>query len=264
VPTNVPIGHEAHPEEDPRIVFLPLARSQSSALIPAMTSSSPPGATKSERLLSGALVIGLLAAAAALMLFSWLGRDVLTGVTPVVDDSIRTAVHGLASPRLTGIMRWLSLYGGPTGLTPVGVLLALAFLIKRWHRGAVLVIVTMAGAGLLDALLKQSFGRVRPAAFFDYPLPASHSFPSGHAFFAASFFGGLAVLVTGRIRSGLLRAAVWTVAITLILLIGLSRIYLGVHYPSDVIAGYAAATVWVAAVAFGDRLVSHRHRRGMA
>lgn len=253
--------HDKNLEEDPPIVFPPLAGSQSPALIAAMTSSPPLGPAESERLLSAALVMGLLAAAGALMLFSWLGREILGGVTPVLDDRIRLAVHGLASPRLTAIMRGLSWYGGPAGLTPIGLALALAFLIKRWHRGALLVVVTMAGAGLLDMLLKQSFGRTRPAAFFDYPLPVSHSFPSGHAFFAASFFGGLAVLVSGRVRSRLLRAAVWIAAVALILLVGLSRIYLGVHYPSDVIAGYAAATVWVAAVAFGDRLVSHRRRR---
>lgn len=226
-----------------------------------MSSSPPPGPAESQRLLSAALIVGLLTAAGALMLFSWLGREILTGVTLALDDQIRMAVHGFASPRLTAIMRGLSLYGGPSGLTPIGLALSVAFLIKGWHRGAVLVVVTMAGAGLLDVLLKQSFGRVRPAAFFDYPLPTSHSFPSGHAFFAASFFGGLAVLVSGRVRSSALQTGVWILALLLILLIGLSRIYLGVHYPSDVIAGYAAAAVWIAAVAFGDRLVSHRRRR---
>jgi undecaprenyl-diphosphatase len=226
-----------------------------------MTSSPPPGPAESERLLSATLTAGLLGAAGALMLFSWLGREILTGVSPVFDERIRAAVHGFASPRVTVIMRALSLYGGPTSLTIIGIVLALAFLYERWHRGAVLVVVTMAGAGLFDLLLKQSFGRARPAAFFDYPLPASHSFPSGHAFFAASFFGGLAALITGRVGGRVLRAVIWLVAGVLILLVGLSRVYLGVHYPSDVLAGYAAATVWVAAVAFGDRLVSHRRRR---
>ena len=220
-----------------------------------------PATAESDRLLSTTLAVGLLAAAAALMLFTWLAHEILTDVTLALDDRIRLALHSVASPRLTALMRGLSLYGGPSGLAPLGILLALIFLLKRWHRGALLVVVTMAGAGLLDLLLKQSFGRVRPAAFFDYPLPASRSFPSGHAFFAASFFGGLAVLVSARVRSPLLRAAVWVAAAALILLVGISRIYLGVHYPSDVLAGYAAGTVWVAAVAFGDRLVSHRRRQ---
>lgn len=227
-----------------------------------MTSSPPPGPAESERLLSATLTAGLLFAAGALMLFSWLGREILIGVTPAFDDRIRMAVHSFASPTLTTIMTAISLYGGPSGLTIIGVVLAAAFLIKDWRRGALLLVVTMAGAGFLDLFLKQSFGRPRPAAFFNYPLPASHSFPSGHAFFAASFLGGLAVLVTDRLDSPLVKAVVWCVAAVLIGLIGLSRIYLGVHYPSDVLAGYAAATVWVAAIAFGDRLVSHRrHRR---
>jgi membrane-associated phospholipid phosphatase len=220
-----------------------------------------PGAAEARRLLSAALVIGLIAAALALGLFSWLGREILTGITPPLDDGLRDALHSRASPSLTRIMIAASLYGGPSWLTPIGVVLALGFLVRGWRRGAFLVIVTMSGAGLLDVLLKQSFARTRPTAFFDYPLPVSHSFPSGHAFFAASFFGGLAVLVSGRVRSRVLRVAVWVVAIALIVLVGVSRVYLGVHYPSDVIAGYSAAIVWVAAVAFGDRLASHRRRR---
>jgi membrane-associated phospholipid phosphatase len=229
--------------------------------------TSPTGSgssSQTQRLLSAALLTGLIAAALALALFSWLGREILTGVTPVLDEQLRAALHDLASPRLTRVMIAASLYGGPAWLVPLGVGLALAFLVRGWPRGALLVLVTMAGAGLLDVLLKQAFGRVRPAAFFDYPLPVSHSFPSGHAFFAASFFGGLAVLVSDRVRSPVLRGLVWLTAIGLILLIGVSRVYLGVHYPSDVLAGYAAATIWVAAVAFGDRLAWHRRRRRIA
>jgi undecaprenyl-diphosphatase len=115
---------------------------------------------------------------------------------------------------------------------------------------------------LLNALLKQGFARTRPAPFFDYPLPASASFPSGHAFFAASCLGGLAVLVTSRVRSLALKIGLWVLTLALILLIGFSRVYLGVHYPSDVFAGYAVAVVWVTAVAVGDRMASRRkHRR---
>lgn len=227
-----------------------------------MTSSPPlPTKAESERLLTGVLIIGLIAAVGAASLFSWLGHEILTDMTPVWDERIRLAVHSFASPGLTTTMRALSLYGGPVGLTPLGIVLAVVFLRRGWRRGALLVLVTMAGAGLLDVLLKLSFGRPRPAAFFGYPLPASHSFPSGHALFAASFLGGLAVLVSARVHGWLLRVAIWVAAIVLILLIGLSRVYLGVHYPSDVVGGYAVATVWVTAVALGDRLVRYRRYR---
>jgi undecaprenyl-diphosphatase len=215
--------------------------------------NTPPGPAESERLLSASLILGLLAAAAALALFSWIGREIMAGVNPVLDDRIRLAVHGVASARLTAIMRGLR--------TVLGIVLALAFLRHGWHRGALLLVLTLVGAALLNFLLKYLFARPRPAAFFDYPLPTSNSFPSGHAFFAASFFGGLAVLSADRIRSRPLRVAIWCVSAVLVALIGISRVYLGVHYPSDVLAGYAAATVWVASIALGDRLVSHRRRR---
>lgn len=220
-----------------------------------------PTTAESKRRLSLALVLGLLTAAAALVLFTWLGREILEGEVLAFDEHLRALTHDLASPRLTTLMRAASLYGGPSALVPAGVLAAAAFIIKRWRRGALLVVVTLAGAGLLNALLKFSFARVRPASFFDYPLPGSPSFPSGHALYAASVFGGLAVLLTARVRSLLLRIAIWLVAISLILLVGVSRVYLGVHYPSDVLAGYAIGVVWVTAVALGDRLARRRYRR---
>ena len=220
-----------------------------------------PATAESKRRLSIALIIGLLTAAAALLLFTWLGREILEGEVLAFDDRLRTLVHDVASPRLTTIMRAASFYGGPAVLIPAGLVAAAAFLVKGWRRGALLAVVTLAGAGLLNLLLKFSFARVRPASFFDYSLPGSPSFPSGHALYAASVFGGLAVLLTARIRSLLLQLAIWFVATALILLVGLSRVYLGVHYPSDVLAGYAIGVVWVTAVAFGDRLARHRRRR---
>jgi undecaprenyl-diphosphatase len=226
--------------------------------------SSPealPTREEAQRLMTAALLVGLLAAAGAMALFTWLGREILEGEVFAFDDYIRRGVNSMASPGLTALMRAASLFGGPAVLIPVGVVIALAFLARGWHRGALLVIVTMAGAGLLNGLLKFSFARVRPAAFFDYPLPGSPSFPSGHALYAASVFGGLVALLSPRLKHRALRIAAWFVAIALILLIGLSRIYLGVHYPSDVLAGYAVAVIWVTAVAFGDRLARHRHRR---
>ena len=228
---------------------------------PPSTPETLPATTESKLRLSFALVIGLLTAATALVLFSWLGREILEGEVLAFDERFRTLVHDLASPRLTMIMRGASLYGGPSILIPVGLLVAVAFLVHGWHRGALLVVITLVGAGLLNGLLKFSFARVRPASFFDYPLPGSPSFPSGHALYAASVVGGLAVLLTARIRNLLLQTIIWLAAISLILLVGLSRVYLGVHYPSDVFAGYSVGAVWVAAVALGDGLARHRRRR---
>ena len=211
--------------------------------------------------MSAALLVGLLAAAAAVMLLAWLGEEVLEGDALGLDEQARSLVHTIASPGLTRLMLFASSYGGPSALVPAGLLAALAFLVHGWRRGALLVVITLAGAGLLNWLLKLSFGRVRPEPFFDYPLPGSPSFPSGHALFAASVFGGLAALLAPRLEHRALRIAVWTLAVLLVLLVGLSRVYLGVHYPSDVLAGYAVAIIWITFVALGDRLARHRRRR---
>jgi membrane-associated phospholipid phosphatase len=96
--------------------------------------------------------------------------------------------------------------------------------------------------------LKSSFHRARPDPFFNLAAPASYAFPSGHALLALCFYGVMARIWADSLKSGRRRWMVWVAAICLIGLIGLSRIYLGVHYPSDVLAGYAAAIVWVSAM----------------
>ena len=98
-------------------------------------------------------------------------------------------------------MRLASIWGAPARLSVVGAVAAVGFLLRGRRRGALLVVITLLGAGLIDSSLKLFFGRVRPVAFFaDYPSPTSYSFPSGHTLFATAFFGGLAVLLWPRLR----------------------------------------------------------------
>jgi undecaprenyl-diphosphatase len=128
----------------------------------------------------------------------------------------------------------------------------------RWKRAFVLFAITMLGELVLDNVLKAIFQRVRPEAFFDYPLPDSYSFPSGHSFASFCFYGILAWLITARLDNNLLKILIWTAAAILVLLIGTSRVYLGVHHPSDVIAGYLTALIWVMTIALGDFWFSRR------
>ncbi|MFB3918234.1 MAG: phosphatase PAP2 family protein [Terriglobales bacterium] len=94
-------------------------------------------------------------------------------------------------------------------------------------------------------------------------LPHSYSFPSGHSLFSFCIYGVLAGLLTARIRSGALRAVIWLLAAGLITAIGTSRIYLGVHYPSDVIAGYLAAAMLVSTLIAADRMRKRKRMRDM-
>ena len=212
-------------------------------------------------LIGAALAGGLVAAALALALFVWLGILVRSGDPTPFDLAGRAALRSLEHPTLSAIMWGASVYGAPVRLSPLGLVAAAIFLFRGWRRGALLVVVTLGGAWVLDVGLKLLFARARPRPFFDYyPAPESYSFPSGHALFAVCFFGGLAVLLTHRLERRAAQVAVWLVAVAFILLIGASRVYLGVHHPTDVVGGFAVGLAWVAAVAFGDRLAEHRRR----
>jgi membrane-associated phospholipid phosphatase len=182
------------------------------------------------------------------VLFGWLARQVLRGETLRFDQSVRDGVHSWASPQLTYAMRGVTQLGEPWFLIGVSLILIWRLAAMGRKRVAILLVIAAIGAEALDGLLKLLFHRQRPEAFFGYPAPSSYSFPSGHAISACCFYGVLAAILTARIRSHWKQAAVWMAAALLAGWIGLSRIYLGVHYPSDVMAGYAAGIVWVAAL----------------
>jgi undecaprenyl-diphosphatase len=205
--------------------------------------------------------VGLGVAVLAMLLFGWLADEMLEGDTLAFDMRVRAATHAIASPGLTRALSLASLLGGPAVLAALGAVLTAIFVWRRWWRGAILLPMAMVGAGVLDTALKFAFRRTRPTAFFDYPLPASYSFPSGHALFAFCFFTTGAALLAPRLQRRVLRWLVWGVAAMLVLAIGFSRIYLGVHYPSDVIAGYTVGLLWSSVIIVGDRVAHARARR---
>ena len=198
------------------------------------------------------LAVGLLLAMASAIFFGWLASEVFEGETKAFDDAVRNAIHQTATPFLTGTMIFFTYLGSVWGIISLFAL-ASAAMIYRGHKRAMIILwITMAGQVVLGITLKNSFHRPRPAAFFDFPIPSSYSFPSGHAFASLCFFGILAWLIGTRTKSRSWKIFAWVVAIFLILTIGVSRIYLGVHYPSDVVAGYAAGLIWLITVIFGD------------
>jgi len=167
-------------------------------------------------------------------------------------------VHRFASPAMTRAMTAISLLG--YDILIVALIIALAvFFYLRWRRAAAWLAISMAGALALDLALKYSFHRPRPQPFFGV-APHSFSFPSGHALCSFCFYAVLAGLIAARTRRLALRVAVGVIAAALIAAIGLSRIYLGVHYPSDVLAGYLAAAMWVATLLVLDRWRENRRK----
>ena len=160
------------------------------------------------RLIGLELGVGLVLALLAGILFAWVGEEVAEGDTQAFDEPARALINRRATPGLTAVMVFASVWGAPWRLSVLAALATVAFLARRWTRGAILVVVTLLGASLLDGGLKLLWGRQRPTAFFEhYPSPMSFSFPSGHALFATAFFGGLAALLYRRLERTWLRIA---------------------------------------------------------
>ena len=221
--------------------------------------NDPEQAPKPVGLITAVVLTSLAAAVAALALFTWISGEMLEGDTAHFDAAVRNAVHGFASPTVTAVMRFITEMGSP-GLAVIAVISVGLFLARGWKRAAGWILVSLAGATVLSVALKYGFHRPRPVPFFG-AVPHSYSFPSGHSLFSFCFYGVLAGLITARVRSLWLRVLVWGSAAVLVFAIGLSRIYLGVHYPSDVVAGYLAATVWVSSLVVADRI--RKTRKGL-
>ena len=209
-------------------------------------------APKPTPLFEAAIVASLAVAILSLFLFAWLGREMLEGDTRHFDDAIRSWVHQFVSNGMTQAMKTVSLLGYNVLIVEL-VIAFVVFAKLRWRRAAVWLAVAMTGSLLLDLALKYAYHRSRPIAFFGV-APHSYSFPSGHALCSLCFYGVLAGLLSARIKPLSWRIVVWAAAALLVIAIGLSRIYLGVHYPSDVLAGYLAATVWVGTVIVLDHV----------
>lgn len=189
-------------------------------------------------------LVGALMAAA---LFAGVTLAMRSRATAGFDREIRNRVHERASPAMTATARGVATLGSPIVLSVLFGIAMLAFRRARWKRAAVLLAAVMAGAVVLDNGFKSLFRRVRPEPFFG-KLPWTSSFPSGHALFSLCFYGVVACVLATHVTRRRAKVQIWVAAALLIAAIGLSRVYLGVHYPTDVIAGHLCAAFVINAV----------------
>lgn len=206
---------------------------------------------------SGSLLLGT----GALALFAWVSQEVVLGGIQGFDEWSRNLIHAHASPGLSEVMRNVTNMGSFLWLTPLTVILTLGLAVFRRPSDARLLLISLAGAFLFDIPLKLVFQRVRPEPYFGTPLPASFSYPSGHAIFATCFYGMAAAVFSETARVCWTRWGIRILAVLIIAMICFSRVYLGVHYVSDVIGGCAISTCWVSLLRLGER--RRRKRTGM-
>lgn len=205
-----------------------------------------------------AVLLALGVAVLALFLFGWLAEEVHEHEAIRFDNQVRNALHTIASPPLTAFLRLVSNANGPVAMLLYTLAAAGLFLWRGYRTSAALVAITMFGGVCLDGALKLAFHRPRPAPYFGLPTPGTFSFPSGHSLMSLCFYGVVAYLVSVHVDSPRWRFTLRACGVVMVLLVGISRIYLGVHYPSDVLAGFAAGLVWLTAIIFAYRRIVNR------
>lgn len=200
------------------------------------------------------LVVALGIALTGIWIFAELAEEVGQGATIKFDESVLLWMNSHSSPSVDGLALQITSVGNGAAVITIALVMC-AFLWVLKHRLAViLVVVGVLGADLLNRVLKATFERPRPELFVletPFDRPVSASFPSGHAMAAVVVYVLLAYLI-GRLGGrGWFKVVLNSLATILILAIGASRMYLGVHYPSDVIAGYLLGFAWIIFCIFG-------------
>lgn len=153
-------------------------------------------------------------------------------------------LHQWASPRIDAFFSVVSQIGYLWGVVPANVLILLWLVVRRRYRDGLFFGLAVLGSLALNLAAKNYFARVRPELWLSIAPEHSYSFPSGHAMGSVTL-GVAATLLCWHSRW---RWPVFVAASVFIVLVGMSRMYLGVHYPSDILAGWAAGTAWVVAM----------------
>ena len=193
----------------------------------------------------------LLLVVALTLTFGLVANEMSAGETRGFDNAILLARRNDANPRDPIGPAWFE--EGVRDVTSLGsntvliiiVLGTVGFLwLSRAHGAASLILVSVGGGAVLTQVLKDTFARVRPDVVSHSVIELTRSFPSGHSALAAVTYLTLGALVARVQSSRPLKTYILSVAIVLTLLVGVSRVYLGRHWPTDVLAGWCLGAAW--------------------
>jgi undecaprenyl-diphosphatase len=198
------------------------------------------------------LLLGFFVAAVVLAAAGWWVAGPWRAAPAAFDATLRGIARGTQSPLWTALFLTVTKFGSTLYLTVIGSIAGIVFIVRRWFRPLGLFIVAMAGQAALHHGFKWLFARPRPSPLIAYPAAESFSFPSGHALSAFCLYAAIAWIFASRLETPALKVGIWIFTIGFIFLIGASRVYIGVHYPTDVAAAFLAAAVWSTAVISAD------------
>ena len=188
-------------------------------------------------LLFGAILLPLWA-------FGALAEEIHEGEAFGFDQPFLRFAQSIHGPALDAVFLWFSKVGYLWGVVPADIALVAVLSVLRRKREALFAGLALAGSGILNVAAKHYYGRARPSLWESLSPETTYSFPSGHAM-GSMTLAVVLVLLAWRTRW---RGPVLALMSVFVVMVGLSRIYLGVHYPSDILAGWTAALAWTLGV----------------
>jgi undecaprenyl-diphosphatase len=212
-----------------------------------------------------ATLLAIGGVAAGIWLFAALAGEVMEGGTRKFDRTLLLALRRpgdlqpLGAPAVLNAARDLTALGGPSVLTLLTAAVSLYLALDGKKHMALFVCGSIGSGLLLSNLLKDTFDRPRPDIVPHEVYAASYSFPSGHSMLSALTYLTLGAILARSHERKLLKAYFLLVAVFLTVLIGITRVYLGVHWPTDVLAGWTAGAVWALLCWLLARWLQNRH-----
>jgi undecaprenyl-diphosphatase len=213
------------------------------------------------------MIIVLALAASAAWAFAAVAETMSEGESHSIDRRIVFALRDASDPSdpigpawFEEIARDVTGLGGITVLGMASLAVIIYVLLRRAYKSAVVIAIAVVGAQLASSLLKLGFDRQRPELVPHLTEVYTASFPSGHAMVSTAVYLTFATQLASLHRDIVIRGYLIATALALVTVIGASRVYLGVHWPTDVLAGWAAGGAWALVVWAGTRWYSRRQR----
>ena len=189
--------------------------------------------------------LGLIVSLILLTVFLDLARQV-KGISEGIyfDEIIISSINKIVTPGIKSLMVFISFLGSAKFYIPLCLLIIFYFYKKNYHINILGLVNGVLGSAILNFLLKIYFTRTRPEDYFQI-IETGFSFPSGHSMVAISAYFTLTYLFLRKKSWDIKKVSIWLATGLFVLLVGFSRIYLGVHWPTDVIAGFSVGFIWV-------------------
>jgi undecaprenyl-diphosphatase len=207
---------------------------------------------------TGRLSLWLGGAALALGMFVRITRELIEGDVGAMDTAILLAVSKKRAPWLTIAAVDVTALGSVTLVVLFLAFTLLVLLVLRDRMGALQLLAASAGAGILTLATKNIIERIRPEEAQQLIVVSGFSYPSGHSVSVSALYLTIAIIAARYVQRSGARAAIFLAVSAVLVMVGASRVYLGVHYATDVVSGISLGAAWALLLAGLFTLVGHR------